>query len=258
VPVDGSLSTRGQGYIIRKKGPDFIHVLTVNQSTRRVNGTFAMVTNTTKPYPSEVIWYFKSLQKVAIKVTFKGISLTNIHNNDCRKVWGRVRAELWEMNGDGSNARRISDPSIGNGEMFNKAMNRSINVVDYAALTNYLTMMNGDNGAINFTVDASYLEDKSSRSPDSRLRENTIVLKIFTYIGGAHKSCDLCSDYTENAGITSSPRIEQMQVIFINSAFQSKLKGSFSAKDGPMVVGPFKSVNVSDHFYRLHFDIQKW
>jgi hypothetical protein len=254
--IEGSSTVNGQGYYIFYAPDGQHHLLNVNTNARNSNGTPVNTLISLKPYASAVRWYFRPVGKTRVKVTLKGISLTNIHNNDCKKVWGTLRAELWEMNGDGTNARQIPNPFAGNAMMMNWTGKTPRNIANYATLTNYMTIDNV-NSSVVFSVDPSFLSDRGGMTPDNQLRQRTIVLKIFTSIYAAHKSCDLCTDYTESAGATVRVNSELTQTLYINGAWQSKLRRSFPAKDGPMVAGPFKSVTIADHFYRLHFDIEK-
>ena len=251
--IEGSSTVHGQGHYIFYAPDRQHHLLNVNTNARNINGTPVNTLVSRKPYAGAVRWYFRpATGKTRVKVTLKGISLTNIHNNDCKKVWGTVRAELWEMNGDGTNARQIPNPFAGNALMMNWTGRTKRNIANYATLTNYMSVDNV-NSSVVFSVDPSFLSDRGGMTPDNQLRQRTIVLKIFTRINAAHKSCDLCTDYTENAGVRS----EQEQTLYINGAWQSKLRRSFPAKDGPMMAGPFRSAWITDHFYRLHFDVEK-
>lgn len=255
--IEGSATAHGQGHYIFYAPDRQHHLLNVNTNARNINGTPVNTLVSRKPYTGAVRWYFRpATGKIRVKVTLKGISLSNIHNDDCKKVWGTVRAELWEMTGDGTNPRQIANPFVGNALMMNWTGKTKRNIANYATLTNYMNI-NNVNSSVVFSVDPSFLSDRGGMTPDNQLRQRTIVLKIFTRIYAAHKSCDLCTDYTESAGATVRLNSELTQNLYINGAWQSKLRRSFPVKDGPMVAGPFKSVTIADHFYRLHFDIEK-
>lgn len=257
IPV-GGMTDRGQGYVISQGQVSLNRILTITNATRSINGSPLIESSATAPYPATAIWYFRETQKAAVKVTLKGISLSNIHNGDCTRAWAAVRAELWTMNGDGSSPVKINEPELGDGVLMNWRHNRgAINqptqpITNYATLTDYRTINNA-NTFFYFKVDPSLLADFGGMTPDNQIRQRAIVLKIFANVGSAHKSCDLCTDYTANAGMVE----EQVQTIFLRGALINKRNGNFSRKDGPAVVGPFTAPFRTDHVYRLHFDLER-
>jgi hypothetical protein len=257
IPV-GYMTDHGQGYVISQGDVTLNRILTVKDAARTFNGTSLIETSATAPYSNRAIWYFREANKAGVKVTLKGMSLANIHNGDCTRAWGAVRAELWSMNGDGSSPIKLDDPEMGDGVLMNWTRNRgTVNqatkpITNYATLTDYTTI-NNVNTFFTVHVPSILLAEYTGMTPDNQLRQRTVVLKIFANVGAAHKSCDLCSDYMPNAGM----REEQVQTIFLKGALRSKLNGSFSRKDGPAVVGPFTSPFRNDHVYRLHFDVER-
>lgn len=259
IPV-GGMTDRGQGYVISVGEVALNRILTITDAIRSINGSPLIESTATVPYAATAVWYFRETQKTAVKVTLKGMSLSNIHNADCTRAWAAVRAEIWTMNGDGSSPVKVNDPNLGDGVLMNwrhkrGGINQSTQpITNYATLTDYRTITNADNTFFYFKVDPSLLADLGSNmTPDNQLRQRTVVLKIFANIGSAHKSCDLCSDYTENAGMVE----EQVQTIFLRGALINKRNGTFSRKDGPAVVGPFIAPFRTDHVYRLHFDLER-
>jgi Ricin-type beta-trefoil lectin domain-like len=257
IPV-GNMTGRGQGYVISQADVSLNRILTVRNAGRSYNGAPLIESSATAPYSSTAIWYFRKADKAGIKVTLKGMSLANIHNGDCTRAWGAVRAELWTMNGDGSSPVKINDPDLGDGVLMNWRHDRGAvsqptkPITNYATLTDYTTI-NNVNTFFTVHVPSILMAEYTGMTPDNQIRQRTVVLKIFATVGSSHKSCDLCTDYTPNAGM----REEQVRTIFLRSAVQNKRNGNFVRKDGPAVVGPFDSPFRNDHFYRLHFDVER-
>lgn len=253
--IQNATTPQGEGYYIWASPDGLYNLMDIPVPSRQINGVpISTTVARNKPFPRTIAkWFLRKAEKTRVKLMLKGISLSNIHNDDCRKVWGNMRAELWYNRGDGSEPQKVEDPLMGEGVLFQWVKDGSKKpIANYATLTDYTTISNV-NQSIIFSVNPSDLADRSRMSPDAQIRAGSYMVKIIFQLGAAHKSCDVCTDYSENAGI----RGEQVHWIYVNSTWQAKQKRQFVVKDGPAVIGPHRSATVRDHHYRFHFDIQK-
>ncbi len=188
--------------------------------------------------------------KVKIEVSFNGILLNEIHNNDCKRMYGQISYNLNETPlsiSNGTSYRRMNpikpkniDRSFDNNLRYNvfRQIQDNNEVCPFVyKVCNYCTPSNGyplkqvierRRGSGNAdgksylqtaanTVNAKqyfYIDSGALFTPKGI---STLSMQISSKIGSAHKSCDLCNDFTwdatMNEEITESKNTNEYAII---------------------------------------------
>ncbi len=176
-----------------------------------------------------------------LELTFKGPSLSGLHNGDCRKVWGTVDVEAWETTNGTLTKRILPITESGQREDVTRMMEWPNNHV----VKNITDAVSG------WTAVNSVNKTWSFRINPNKINSREAVFIVKTYLGSEHKWSDISNDYTPNAGMSGV----ETKSINILDVLQAKANNSFNNIDGPMVAGPYTSPYRTDHHFRAHFDI---
>lgn len=114
---------------------------------------------------------------------------TNIHNNDCKRMFGYVNMLLLLPNGF-EYPLGADNP---NSSFFRETAELSI-LNWQPGDAKYVTQGNSTPNLLNIPIDLRRFRIDESLLPTSHLA-------FYTKLGSAHKGCDLCSDYTPNIGM---------------------------------------------------------
>ncbi|MFZ4545184.1 MAG: hypothetical protein ACOYOA_14115 [Saprospiraceae bacterium] len=198
----------------------------------------------------------KFAKKAVVTVTYNGIS-TNIHNNDCKKHFGSVKVRVTENRADGSVVNTAIDPS----SSMRASSTFAVKAYDVSSL-NYIGPQNnfiynntpvpsipvGANKFFAFAVNKEALD------------AGKISVVVETDLASAHKTCDLCDDYSNNVRMarseTSSTLIQNIP-LFAGAGSPSR----------ELIVGPYRATGSragsaitasagSSHDIRVHFKVQ--
>jgi hypothetical protein len=143
---------------------------------------------------------------VTIPIQFNGVA-TIIHNNDCRRVFGDIRVKVYESAPDGAaqammrcNAipvfradaftfLALSHPNSTARSRYGRLVHDANPAVP--VIPTVVNSVTGGEAVGNFVVGAS------------GLRDGRVGIIITTSLGSAHKTCDLCDDFSSNVRMTA-------------------------------------------------------
>jgi hypothetical protein len=136
----------------------------------------------------------------SIAINFNGIS-TEIHNNDCRRIFGEVKIVVYENSADlvqsfmpagtGANFRGT--------DRFTFIPFKNENASTTPRISNYVFNNNPVPVLSRAIVNGTVGEDYSSFPVGlTALREGRVKIVVTTSLGSAHKTCDLCDDFSSN------------------------------------------------------------
>lgn len=143
---------------------------------------------------------------VTIPIQFNGVA-TIIHNNDCRRVFGDIRVKVYESAPDGAaqammpcNAipvfradaftfLALSHPNSTTRSRYGRLVHDANPAVP--VISTVVNSVTGGEAVGNFVVGAS------------GLRDGRVGVIITTSLGSAHKTCDLCDDFSSNVRMTA-------------------------------------------------------
>jgi hypothetical protein len=184
------------------------------------------------------------------ELSFKGITISRtdgngsaiaegIRNGDCKRVYGTVRAEAWELDGSGNRVKQISalkndlTPAPSDGILLNWS-NEENNTPVKPEVLNY-----AQRESLIGNTSWRYKLDAASVS------SNRVALIIYVNLGSCHKSGDFSSDFTPNMSMHG----EKSKNIYFKDPGNGIEVGPFRADD------PTKTSEVHD--FRAHFDIRQ-
>jgi len=224
-------------------------------------------------FPSEEAYYrsqekislldicgIRSDEKSGFKVELDGIS-TSIHNNDCRKVYGDIKIKVIELSPDrdsvqslmqyGNNphhsmeggARRYFSRTEGKFTivpfLFTDANDIPESYYRYHIYDNkkepniiYPRGVNGN--SIPAPAAAYFIAGKNA------LREGRVKILIISNLASAHKSCDLCDDFSSKIKM-KAPAYESIP---LNIFFPNK--GIIDTTGKRLVLGPYRASGSRD------------
>jgi hypothetical protein len=179
-----------------------------------------------------------------LPIQFNGLS-TVIHNNDCRRVFGSVRIKIFETAPDGTSQsfmRYTSSTSFPGPDAFTFqpfANPNSSTALPYRNLLfdenrgvpSITTIVNSINGGIatgGFKVGAS------------ALAQGRVWVVVMSNIGSAHKTCDLCDDFSSNVKM-AAPITESFPINKLYAG--SKI---VDATHNKIVLGPYQARGSRD------------
>jgi hypothetical protein len=179
-----------------------------------------------------------------LPVQFNGLS-TVIHNNDCRRVFGSVHIKVFEIAPDGASQSYMRcNPSTSfpgpDAFTFNPFTVANANVrIPYRNLlfdenprvptiNTIVNSMNGGEAIASFKVGANALS------------QGRVKVLVTSNIGSAHKTCDLCDDFSSNVRM-EAPVSEAFP---LNKTYSgSKI---VDAAHNKVVLGPYKAKGRRD------------
>lgn len=208
-------------------------------------------------------------KKAAIRLRFNGI-LTEIHNNDCKRMYGTIKYRIVEKDLNGNivgfskTIKASESTQWGWVNVFNAPKNDAV-VYPLVFDVNKYFIQDRDGHRTNRQYgnlhDAPRDEDTYILHyfDSAAFQHNRIFLEVTTNIGSHHKGCDLCTDYTDNATMVT-PVVKQIPIT-INSPFGQLQAGKYRSKGGQGdFLGPehatyldFSFTNVNYNFYRQKF-----
>lgn len=150
-------------------------------------------------------------KKEAIRMKFNGI-LAQIHNNDCKRMYGIIKYRIIEKDVSGNvlsickNIDERRTDEWGWVTLFQKSKNESIIPANLYNIDNYFIKERSKTAAGQkpFLFRPPLNEDLPYEVflfDALTYDEGNLKLEISINIGTHHKSCDLCSDYTDNASM---------------------------------------------------------
>jgi hypothetical protein len=184
------------------------------------------------------------------EVSFKGITISRtdgngsaiaegIRNGDCKRVYGTIRAEVWELDGSGNRVKQIPafkndlTPAPSDGMLLYWS-NEGNNTPVKSEVLNY-----AQSGSLIGNTSWRYKLDAASVS------SNRVELIIYVNLGSCHKSGDFSSDFSPNMSMHG----EKSNNIYFKDPGNGIEVGPFRADD------PAKTSEVHD--FRAHFDIRQ-
>jgi hypothetical protein len=169
-------------------------------------------------------------------LTLRGPSLQEIHNNDCRKAWGTVDAEVWETTPDGTLERQIF-PLTDNGRIEN--VTRMMDWPNNGQVTNINEVNKNRTYSIKDVKDINSVNKVwNYKINPEKINNNQAVVIVKTYLGSQHKWSDMSDDYTPKAGMGKM----EIKRIPIKENIDKEVE-----------VGPYSSPYRPDHIFRAHF-----
>jgi hypothetical protein len=165
------------------------------------------------PISSGTICSIRFAKINTIRITFEGI-LTEIHNNDCKKMYGKIEYNVFELN---SFNERVYCNKSGPGNTNNKTLYYKekssantypfiYNINDFYLADRDFSIRNENQGKVkpNITTIAPGILAEDVFVDDTALNNGRVKLEVKVKLGFAHKGCDLCSDYTLDAAMNNT------------------------------------------------------
>ncbi len=152
----------------------------------------------------------RSDEETSIHVEFQGIS-TAVHNNDCKRVFGNIKVKIIENSPDrdsvqsymllapnpdisGRQVIRISDGfepfSFANASSMPETYYRN-HIYNNDPEPNII-YPRGRHSGVTAPATGNFVAGKNA------LREGRVKILVMTDLGSAHKTCDLCDDFSSN------------------------------------------------------------
>ncbi len=200
----------------------------------------------------------RSDDQSSISIVFNGFS-TIIHNNDCKRFFGNIRIKVFETSPDGSGAMSYMP-------MFYSEYR--VDAFTYLVYrnSNANTNPSGLRGRT-YVFNASPVPELREEVTLGRfsaganaLREGRVSIMVTSDLGSAHKTCDLCDDFSSNVRM-STPITESIPL--------NKIYGGNKIVDAghnKLVMGPYhahgsrdgSAITASagtDKDFRVHFTV---
>jgi hypothetical protein len=160
--------------------------------------------------PEGVICGIRLAKAVPITIKFDGI-LAEIHNNDCRKMYGNIQYNVFEVNARGEWIRcpsgNVSMPytvTVFQNEKGNNVIKRYVYNINefYVADRDYVaSRLSGYKPSISSMIAAA---SQNFIVDDTALNNNRVKIEVKIKLGSAHKGCDACTDHTWDAAMTTT------------------------------------------------------
>ncbi|MBL7732392.1 MAG: hypothetical protein JNM88_14530 [Chitinophagaceae bacterium] len=178
-------------------------------------------------------------------ILFNGIS-TIIHNNDCKRVFGTITVKVIENAPDGgsqANMRLVSAGTRFRRDAFTFLPFSNANANTTPPYSNYVHNASPSVPTITTTVAGSGGVGESLggfRVGASALRDGRVTVIVTSNIASAHKTCDLCDDFSSNVHMAAP----------VNAALPlNKTYGSgqiINAANSRVVLGPYRASGTRD------------
>lgn len=204
-------------------------------------------------------------KKAAIRIRFNGI-LSEIHNNDCKRMYGNISYRLVEkdVNGNIVDVCKTIKPAESD---------------QWSSVTVYSNSKNAATAPANlYDVSKFYIKERDGnrtnlprlytypRDEDTYIlhyfdedayQQDRIFLEVTTNIGSHHKGCDLCSDYTDNATMIRN-MVKQISVARAGSTAGLLQVGKFRSASGEGgFTGPEHATYLDFTFTKVSYDIYR-
>jgi hypothetical protein len=223
-------------------------------------------------FPSEEAYYrsqenislldicgLRSDEKSGIKVEFNGIS-TSIHNNDCKKVYGNIKVKLIELSPDRDSVQSLMQ--IGTNPHRNVGAGSRRNFVRTEGIFTFVPFLFASAGEIPETYYRDHIYNNNPEPsiiyPRGRhggieapaaaffvagrkaLQEGRVKLLVVSDLGSAHKTCNLCDDFSSKIKM-KTPAYESIPInIFLPD------KGRVDTTGKKLVLGPYQARGSRD------------
>ena len=194
----------------------------------------------------------RSDEKTGIYVEFQGVS-TSVHNNDCKRVFGDVKVKIIEISPDrdavqsfmslaphpdirGRQAIRISDTfepfSFANATSIPEPYSR--NHIYNNDPEPSIIYPRGRNGGVTAPATGYFVAGRKA------LEEGRVKILVMSDLGSAHKSCDLCDDFSSNVRMKTPVN----KLVMINSFYPGTTIVDSTGKQ--LMFGPFEASGSRD------------
>lgn len=179
---------------------------------------------------------FRYGKKAGVKVCFNGF-LTTIHNNDCKRLRGYVRFSVNEIEKD--NITFQTDPLLTSRDVFkmtdpNFVPSNLYNIEQYwVAERDGITepYRNSAYASNRYSIETDRHENKQQdcvqfEIDEGALLNNRVILSLFTKLTGNHKGCDMCTDFTTEAGMLQEQK--STAILNIKNPTSRAMRSGFS------------------------------
>lgn len=145
----------------------------------------------------------RSDDAVEFTIQFNGIS-TIIHNNDCKRFFGSLKIKVSETSPDASHLIVQSvcqtSPSFRGPDMFTFLPYKNANANTSPVITNYVFDANPAVPVISSIASGSSAGSAIAtfKTGRSALRDGRVSIAVISDLGSAHKTCDVCDDFSSN------------------------------------------------------------
>jgi hypothetical protein len=182
-----------------------------------------------------------------IAVQFNGIS-TIIHNNDCKRVFGNIKIKIIETSPDRDAAMSdmILSPTPYMGEnsfTFLPFDNENANTSPRYryGYDNYVRNETGLRPSTVPIVSSSTVGNAAGifKAGRNALRDGRVRIVVTTNLGSAHKTCDLCTDFSSNIRM----RAPVTEVLPINHSDGRII----NATHNKLILGPYEASGLPEH-----------
>jgi hypothetical protein len=182
-----------------------------------------------------------------LAVQFNGIS-TIIHNNDCKRVFGDIKIEVIENSPDRDSvmSHMILSPTPYMGEnMFtflpftNANANTTPTYINY--VRNEIGLRPSTLGVVGNSISNVGNAVGIFKAGRNALRDGRVRIVVISNLGSAHKTCDLCDDFSSNVRMTAAVR----NVFPINRTYADKR--IIDATHNRLVLGPYEASGLAEH-----------
>jgi hypothetical protein len=180
-----------------------------------------------------------------LTVQFNGIS-TIIHNNDCKRVFGDIKIKIIEISPDRDAA--MSDmilsptPYVGeNSFTFLPFTNANANTTP--TYINYVRNETGLRpstlGVVGNRISNVGNAVGNFKVGRNALRDGRVKIVVISNLGSAHKTCDLCDDFSSNVRMAAAVT----EVLPINHAGGRVIDASHNR----LILGPYEASGLAEH-----------
>lgn len=199
-------------------------------------------------------------------VNFNGIS-TILHNNDCKRVFGKITVKVMETAPDGTTQSSMIGTFIGTSfrgpDAYTFVPFSNANANTTPPYSNYVHN-SGPSGAPVITTPVMGPGTGESmgafRAGANALREGRVSIIVTTNIASAHKTCNVCDDFSSNvhmeAPVSAVVPINKAYGTgqILNATYNRLVLGPYRAegsRDGPAITASAGTVI----YFRVHFTI---
>ncbi len=175
--------------------------------------------------------YIRVGKKAKVEIDFNGLlyksinSTTCIHSDDCKKLYGNISYKIYEL--DRENGEAIKTPMLYSTQNQGYANETSFSIFNKERGTDYTApfvynaydfgIAHNKKGGLRRSSDNVYGQkflQSIAPIPNAKLeffvdslsyaKKRRVILEIDLKIGSAHKSCNICTDFTWDAAMTNT------------------------------------------------------
>lgn len=216
----------------------------------------------------------RSDEETSIYVEFQGIS-TAVHNNDCKRVFGNIKVKLIETSPDrdavqsfmllGPNPDTRGRQVIRRSDVFEPFNFANASAITEPYYRNHIynndpepsvIYPRGRNSGVRAPATGNFVAGKNA------LKEGRVKILVMTDLGSAHKTCDLCDDFSSNIRMkTPVNNLTGINVFYpgtrmIDSTGKQLLFGPFEAsgrRDGTAITASAGTIKEFRVYFKLKF-----